>query len=638
MKKVMKKLFFPIAGFLSLLWFLFRVIPKPSRAAYPCMRAAAPLASSFVIYVIGFTTSIFFFKRAKQFWQRSRYVVFTLALLLGMIFAFSTFLHTDQKAYAYVETPPDGPNNPMGTGVGIHPGRVVWVHNADATDETCGNQRNDYWWEDGNTDQNIVNKMVSDALQALTNTTSDAAAWDALFRFYNQTHGKGDVGYANDEKIVIKINLNANGCNYDGSNVTRWNYKNVDTSPQIVYAILDQLVNKAGVPQANIGFGDPGRNVDELYWDKCHAEFPDVEYWGNATGRTKIRRSMLAKIHTSDGSMDDYLPSCYAAASYMINIPVLKKHHRAGISLSSKNHFGDFVPFHGSAFHWHFSLPASEGGGDVNNGEYGTYRCFVDFIGHEHIGGKTVLYLIDGLWGSTNWAHPPIKWRMAPFNNDWPSSVFMSQDPVAIESVGFDFLFEEFDRDHPTEGNYDPSDHKGPFPHYAGSDDFLHQAADSKNWPDGITYDPENDGSALPASMGVHEHWNNATDKQYSRDLGHDFGIELMKLGTTDVTDQVQAVRAFDLFQNYPNPFNPSTTIAYEIAAPAQVRLTVYNAMGQHIRTLVNETQTAGLYEISWDGLMSNGLAAPSGIYFCKIAAQTDKESFTASQKMIMNR
>ena len=44
---------FPAAGLLSLLWFLFRVVPKPSRAAYPCQRAAAPLAGGFVIWLAG---------------------------------------------------------------------------------------------------------------------------------------------------------------------------------------------------------------------------------------------------------------------------------------------------------------------------------------------------------------------------------------------------------------------------------------------------------------------------------------------------------------------------------------------------------------------------------------------------------
>ncbi|MCP4411299.1 MAG: hypothetical protein GY808_01815, partial [Gammaproteobacteria bacterium] len=178
---------------------------------------------------------------------------------------------------------------------------------------------------------------------------------------------------------------------------------------------------------------------------------------------------------------------------------------------SSKNHFGTFVTKSRNAAHWHYSLPVSEGGGDVTNPGYGLYRGLVDIMGHKDLGDKTILFLFDALWSSTNNANPPIKWRMAPFNDDYPSSIFASMDPVAIESVGFDFLYAEFGPDHPTEGDYDPQDKKGPFPRYSGVDDFLHQAADSLNWPEGLIYDPENDGTPLARSLGVHEHWNNVT-------------------------------------------------------------------------------------------------------------------------------
>lgn len=639
MRHGLKKAFFPILGLTSLIWFLMRVIPKPSRAAYPCMRTAAPLASTFVVYVTGFLTSIFFFKRAQKFWRQSRYVVFTLALVLAASFAIGSFLQNGQPAYALVNSHPEGPNAPMGEGVGIFPGRVVWIHNPEATNENCRNRTNDYWSDDKNTDQTVVNAMLSEALQALSGTNSDNAAWDALFRDFNVSFGKGDVGYQATEKIVIKINLNSNGCGNTSNNYERWNYKTVDTSPQLIYALLDQLINMAGVPQANIGIGDPGRNVDDLIWDKCHAEFPDVEYWGKANGRTKIERTTTQKIHTSDGSMSDYLPQCYVDAAYMINVPVFKKHHRGGISVSSKNHFGSFVPFHGSASHWHFSLPASEGGGNVNNGDYGLYRCFVDFIGHEHIGGKTMLYLVDGIWGSTNWAHPPIKWRMSPFNDDWPSSIFLSQDPVAVESVVFDFLYTEFDQNHPTEGKYDPSDNKGPFPRYAGVDDFLHQAADSDNWPEGIIYDPEQDGSPLPASMGVHEHWNNAEEKLYSRNMGKDEGIELVTGKTTDsIANTPVRVNDFKVLQNYPNPFNPTTTIEYRLSAVSQVNLSIYNAAGQYIETLISDVQHEGHHTAEWSGRLANGAPAASGVYIYKLTIHSDTESIIHSRKMVLSR
>ncbi len=634
-------LFFPVLGFLSLVWFLVRVIPKPSRVGYPCMQATFPMASTFVVYVLGLMTSVFAFKKAKKYLYQSRYVLFSLTLVVGLVLGTTAFLQTDKKVYATMDTTLEGPNNPMGKGVGVNPGRVVWIWEPDATDETCQNRRNDYWIQDDNTNQKLVNQMLADGLKKLAGTKTDTEAWDAVFHNFNQNHDRGDKGYTKGEKIVIKINLNANGCGSSGNKTNRGNLSRIDTSPHMVYALLDQLVNKAGVAQQDIGIGDPGRNVDNVIWDKCHKDFPDVEYWGNGSGRTRIIKSRNPQIYTSDGSMHDYLPKCYMEATYMINMPVFKKHHRAGVSIASKNHFGTFVPFRGSAFHWHFSLPASEGGGDVNNGAYGLYRCFVDIMGHQHLGGKTVLYIVDGLWGSTNWAHPPIKWEMAPFNGDWPSSIFVSQDPVAVESVCFDFLFEEFDRDHPTEGKYDPSDNKGPFPHYAGVDDFLHQAADRDNWPKAIKYDPENDGIWLPKSMGVHEHWNNAKEKKYSRNLGKDYGIELVTnfdSASVDQNGHSTIASDFTLYQNYPNPFNPATTIAYDVIAPAHVRLDIYNLRGQLVRRLVDQQHHNGHHTQEWDGRMDNDRIAPSGVYVYRLQIDNNSRSFQQTKKMVFNR
>ena len=65
-------------------------------------------------------------------------------------------------------------------------------------------------------------------------------------------------------------------------------------------------------------------------------------------------------------------------------------------------------------------------------------------MGHEHLGGKTVLFMIDALYGVVGWEGYKQKWNMAPFNGDWPSSIFFSQDGVAIDSVGLDFLSAEF--------------------------------------------------------------------------------------------------------------------------------------------------------------------------------------------------
>jgi hypothetical protein len=69
-------------------------------------------------------------------------------------------------------------------------------------------------------------------------------------------------------------------------------------------------------------------------------------------------------------------------------------------------------------------------------------------------------------------------------------------------------------------------------PSWNGVDDYLHQAADSSNWPQGLTYDPDNNGKPI-SSLGVHEHWNNSADRQYSRNLGFQKGIELVSIPDT---------------------------------------------------------------------------------------------------------
>ncbi len=66
LQKNKKKWFFPLIGFLALIWFLIRVIPKPGRAAYPCMQATFPAASSFVIWLISIFSSLVLFKKAKM--------------------------------------------------------------------------------------------------------------------------------------------------------------------------------------------------------------------------------------------------------------------------------------------------------------------------------------------------------------------------------------------------------------------------------------------------------------------------------------------------------------------------------------------------------------------------------------------
>ena len=77
--------------------------------------------------------------------------------------------------------------------------------------------------------------------------------------------------------------------------------------------------------------------------------------------------------------------------------------------------------------------------------------------------------------------------------------------------------------------------------------------------------------------------------------------------------------RRFELFQNYPNPFNPSTTIPYQLPAPAHVRLEVFNLLGQRVATLVDEEQQAGLHTAAWNGTDAAGRPVAAGLYLYRI-------------------
>ncbi|MCJ7457467.1 MAG: T9SS type A sorting domain-containing protein [candidate division Zixibacteria bacterium] len=86
----------------------------------------------------------------------------------------------------------------------------------------------------------------------------------------------------------------------------------------------------------------------------------------------------------------------------------------------------------------------------------------------------------------------------------------------------------------------------------------------------------------------------------------------------------------FELFQNYPNPFNFGTLIKYALPQESEVKIVVYNLLGQKVRVLVNDIQEPGYYTISWNGKNERGEAVGSGIYFYRIQAG----SFTKTAKM----
>jgi hypothetical protein len=582
-----------LVGFFATLWFLIRVIPKPSRVHYPCMQLAAPFASAFVLYIMGLGASVFAFNKLKYHLGKSHYskvALFIIFLLTGL----SLLLYNGTiKTSANVFSDNDTVNQPIGIARGIYPGRVVWVWNPESTNENCTNLPGDYWWQNENTNPQVVEEMLSAALRSMTGETTDSLAWDAIFRYYNSTHGNGNTGYTPGQKIVIKVNITTGGW----GNVDENTYEKIslidymDSTPQLIVAMLKQLVEVVGVQQSDISVGDPIRLFFDHYWDLCHSIYPDVHYLDHLgrLGRTEVIKTSEPVVFYSDGTVSDSLPVAYIEAAYMINMGCLKQHDLAGGTFCAKNHFGSCC--RDWASHLHYALPSPTSNGFENLG-YGKFRNLVDLMEHKDLGEKTVLFVIDGIWGGDLPVCRPIKWQMSPFNDDWPSSLIISQDHVAIESVGFDFIKAEFST----------------YSHMYGADDYLHQAADSANWAKGITYDPDADG-VLIASMGTHEHWNNKIDKQYSRNLGTGDGIELIQYFVTSVDEHSGGIPAQNRIICYPNPFSRKVTmiIKDERWTIPDKSVILYNSAMQPVRefqwtghqpslTIWRETLPGGIY------------------------------------------
>jgi len=539
----------------AFVWFLIRVVPKPSRATYPCQRVAMPLASGFVVWLVGLVGSVAVSKKFRRLVRESRIALGGICLVTVVVMGIASLADLPGRPIqtdAWAE-----PHGPIGEAKGIHPGRVVWVYDPNATD-WVGYDSPEPWWQDGHTDPAVVEKMVSQAIRGVAGTASDVSAWDAIFRHFNSSRGNGDVGYQAGEKIAIKINLTT--CNAAGGDVNPITYdkrssgmNRIDNSPQMMLALLRQLVNVVGIDQNDITIGDPTGMFPNYCWDLLYPEFPNVRYLDNygGSGRTRAEFSDV-RVYWSTaeaaGKLPDYLPTAFAEAAYIINFAILKG-HSSGVTLCAKNHYGSLVRT--PAGYLRPELPGLPGGGDdlnYYNLHYslpnvgwspgmGRYRALVDLMGYWELGGKTVLYLIDGLFGGYYWEAHPYKWNMPPFDGDWPSSLFASQDPVAIDSVGYDFVNAEWPDvvryGHSPSSKYDMQ---------GGAEDYLHEAALANDPCSGTFYDPDHLRDLVRlGSLGVHEHWNNAADKQYSRNLGTGEGIELILLHSEAIEGDIDS-------------------------------------------------------------------------------------------------
>ena len=109
----------------------------------------------------------------------------------------------------------------------------------------------------------------------------------------------------------------------------------------------------------------------------------------------------------------------------------------------------------------------------------------------------------------------------------------------------------------------------------------------------------------------------------------------MFEQGVTAVEQvKLQIPSGYTLSQNYPNPFNPTTSIVYQLAKNGDVQLSIFNTLGQRIRTMVNGAQNAGTHTVVWDGKNDFGKNVSTGIYLYQLRTG----DFVKTKKMVLVR
>jgi len=299
--------------------------------------------------------------------------------------------------------------------------RVVHTHSGDATDWDYASG-----WYGDSVNQAVVDDMTDRGVMALTDTTTLADAWGALL-----------PAYAVGQKVAIKVNLNNAACD-SSDNV-------IDALPQPVISVIRGL-KSIGVSESNIYVYDVTNGwhqgaMPERLVAKIAALYPGVQYDAYAdwcTTPLHLGYSGTEKVHFNvpagkPAISDRPICNVLANTDYLINMPIMKKHGMAGVTLAFKNHFGSLEGC--DQVHWSV---------DLGDGSYvPTYNGLVDIYNNPHIRDKAILTVGDALYGArvNNYDEVPSPWPS--FGNQSPDSLFFSTDPVAIDSVMVDFLNEE---------------------------------------------------------------------------------------------------------------------------------------------------------------------------------------------------
>lgn len=411
---------------------------------------------------------------------------------------------------AYAESPFPR-HEPYGHGIGVAPGRVAWVRD----EAVVSWDGSGYWWQHEHFDDEAVKRMMDDAIVSVGGDAASLAdAWQALFQEHNARRGVAG-GYRPGQKIAVKCNMNGAGTNGQDADSSQ-SY----TTPTVLRALLLSLVEDAGVAPEDITAFDACRIFPRHMMALCsEGALAGVRFShynpGGSDDALPDERAPVVWSQDVPGTQN-CLPACVTEAEYLINLASLKG-HEYGITLCGKNHFGTIMnsnrlrPPEAAGIHRY-----------LTNRTMDAYTVLVDLMANESIGGKTVLNLLDGLIvapnNSVGLTREDALWESEPFSGGFTASILASQDPVALDSVGADFLMNE------------PAvvAKNAVLASNVACENYLHEAGRVAAAPSGTVY---LNGNGSPVeNLGVHEHWDNPINRRYSRNLGASEGIELVQI------------------------------------------------------------------------------------------------------------
>lgn len=415
----------------SLFWFLLRTGAKPSRAIYPCQQAARAN-----IFAFGLPTIASFWLSLKKC-KRCRLKILGLCFLT--LFLITGALGFTRAKTTFVSWFWQFKGLPKETQVlaSTTSSRVVWVHDEDATNWDYGD---DYFGREEYVDQNVVNNMTDQGLMALTGTSSVAEAWRELI-----------PNYQPGQTIAIKVNLNSNWdyvCGHRCETNCDYHQLRINALPQPVNALIRGL-KQIGVVERDIWVYEASKPITGRFMERITNLYPSVRFFDTDDCRENAGWGDSVVGFHPPGGIDDpptqELTNVLVNADYLINMPIMKKHGGAGVTLSFKNHFGS-IQSCWELHDWVYG-PGTQYSGDHYSS---VYNPLVEICQNPNIVNKTVLTVGDGLYGDkcSNVEKPEL-WDT--FGDDSPNSLFFSTDPVAIDSVMYDFLQAE-----KCEGHWEP--------------------------------------------------------------------------------------------------------------------------------------------------------------------------------------